>query len=104
VRGYPAAWALGDRGLFGSVEGRFRFNAGVPMVFSVFGDAGYTSRKYVQPGTTKSANLSSVGVGLLAAPAPWLTAEVIAAVPTGDQQDADGREDGRIWFSLTAMF
>lgn len=105
VRGYPAAWSLGDRGVFGSVEGRYRFHvAEMPATFSLFSDAGYVSRKYADVSTVQSANLSSVGAGLSFMPASWLSADVAAALPTGDMKSADGHEGGRIWFSLTAAF
>lgn len=105
VRGYPSAWSLGDRGVFGSIEGRYRFQVvELPVVFSVFADGGYVARKYPAVGTDESANLSSLGIGFNSAPAPWLTAEILAAVPTGDMKSADGHAGGRIWFSLTAAF
>lgn len=105
VRGYPAAWSLGDRGLFGSVEGRYHFDvASVPAVFSLFSDAGYVKVRYAAEGTTEAANLSSVGMGVQVAPAPWLSAEMVGALPTGDMKDADGHAGGRIWFNLTATF
>lgn len=105
VRGYPSAWSLGDRGLFASVEGRYRFRAAqVPMLFSVFADGGHIARKYPAVGTPKTADLSSVGMGLQFAPAPWLTAEVTGALPTGDMKSADGHEGGRVWFSLIGTF
>jgi len=105
VRGYPAAWSLGDRGVFGSVEGRYRFHvAAMPVAFSLFSDAGYVSRKYADTSTPKSANLSSVGVGLNFSPLPWLRADVAGALPTGDMKSADGHAGGRVWFSLSAMF
>jgi hemolysin activation/secretion protein len=105
VRGYPAAWSLGDRGVFGSIEGRYRFRvAAVPVMFSLFTDAGYVARKYADTSTPQSANLSSVGMGQSRAPLPWLSAEVAGAVPTGDNKSADGHEGGRIWFSLTGTF
>lgn len=105
VRGYPSAWALGDRGLFGSVEGRYRFRVvDFPAVFSLFVDGGYVGRKYPAAGTEKSANLSSFGATLQFAPTPWFTTELIAAVPTGDMKSADGHEGGRVWFNLSVSF
>jgi hemolysin activation/secretion protein len=105
VRGYPAAWSLGDRGVFASVEGRYHFTAvAVPTMFSLFSDAGYVKQKYAAVGTTAAANLSSVGMGLSFAPKSWLSAEVAAALPTGDMKSADGHESGRLWFSLAGTF
>src|SRR5690606_16050205 len=105
ARGYPAAWSLGDRGLFGSVEGRYHFRMGdVPVMYSLFADAGHIDVKHPAIGSTESADLSSVGMGFNFNPLSWLSAEVSGALPTGDMKSADGHQGGRIWFSLTSMF
>jgi hemolysin activation/secretion protein len=105
VRGYPSASVLGDRGMFASVEGRYRTSIGdTPAYFSVFADGGYAARAHVAAGTADPVTLSSVGVGFSVMPTKWLIAQLIAAVPTGQIKDVDGHEKGRAWFSLTSTF
>lgn len=105
VRGYPSASVLGDRGMFASVEGRYRISIGdAPAYFSVFADGGYAARAHVAAGTADSVTLSSVGVGFSVMPTKWLSAQLIAAVPTGQIKDVDGHDKGRAWFSLTTTF
>lgn len=105
VRGYPSASVLGDRGVFASVEARYRLAiADAPAHVSVFADAGRASRVHPADGTPRSVSLSSVGVGFSILPRKWLAAQIAAALPTGEVRDIDGHEHGRIWASLSATF
>jgi hemolysin activation/secretion protein len=105
VRGYASADVRGDRGVFGSVEVRFRPGyISMPSYFSMFYDAGYTARRSPQAGSPKSNTIGSAGVGYTIYPTKWLAAEIAGAVPTTKLDPSDSRDSGRIWFNLTAAF
>lgn len=105
VRGYPAADVLGDRGIFGSVEARYRVSLGTaPGFISAFVDGGRTARKYAAAGTAEARNLASVGVGFTIQPSEHFNAQIMAAVPVTSTDPGDDRNYGRLWVSLNGAF
>jgi hemolysin activation/secretion protein len=105
VRGYATADVRGDRGYYGSVEGRYRTNyARLPSYFSAFADGGYVSRRNAGAGTPFSTTISSLGLGFTFFPTRAVTGELIAAYPLTQLSPSDKRNNGRIWFNLTTRF
>ena len=105
VRGYPAADVRGDRGVFASVEGRYRNNfANLPSYWSVFADAGYVARRNAGAGTPYSNTIASVGMGFTFFPNKAMVGELVAALPTTGLDTSDKRNNGRVWFNLTTRF
>lgn len=105
VRGYPSADVRGDRGVFASVEVRYRPTfISMPSYFSVFADGGYTARRNPTAGTPYSSTINSAGIGYNFFPTPSVIAEIAAAVPTSRLDPSDSRKGGRIWFNLTTTF
>lgn len=105
VRGYPSADVLGDRGLFASLELRYRTRIlTAPGYFSAFVDGGHVSRIDPAVGTDKSNSIGSAGVGATFFPISALQLELLAAVPTGSHETSDFHDSGRLWANLTTRF
>lgn len=105
VRGYPSADVLGDRGVFASLELRYRtriFTA--PGYFSAFVDGGHVSRIHPAVGSDKSNSIGSAGVGATFFPVSAVQLELLAALPTGGHDTSDAHDSGRLWANLTTRF
>lgn len=105
VRGYPSADVLGDRGVFASLELRYRTRIlTAPGYFSAFVDGGHISRIDPALGTDKSNSIGSAGLGATFFPISSLQLELLAAVPTGSHETSDSHDNGRVWANLTTRF
>ncbi|MCB1132986.1 MAG: ShlB/FhaC/HecB family hemolysin secretion/activation protein [Verrucomicrobiae bacterium] len=112
VRGYLEATALGDNGVFGTLEyrtptligrGETNANPANEWRFHAFADAGLVGIYDPLPGQKKRTGLSSVGIGSRATVKEHFHGSVDVAVPLIEQPDAnDG--DVRVTFRGWADF
>lgn len=112
VRGYLEATALGDNGVFGTLEfrsptligrGETSANPENEWRFHAFADAGIVGIYDPLPGQKKRTCLSSVGIGTRATVRKHFHGSVDAAMPLLEQQNADDG-DIRITFRGWADF
>ena len=112
ARGYLEATALGDNGLFGTVEFRSPSLIGAPNKtgaradewrFHAFADAGVLGIYDALPGQIQSSRFASVGLGTRLKVLNHYNASLDAAVPLIDQPDAQSG-DIRITFRGWAEF
>jgi len=105
VRGYPSADIRADRGIFGSLELRYRTTAsGAPGYFSAFVDGGHVSRVTPIDSLPNSYSIGSAGVGATFFPTRATQLELMAGVPTSSLDPSDLRKAGRFWLNLTTRF
>lgn len=103
VRGYPASEVRGDRGTLASLTVRRPFMLGpVSMYGSAFADSGQVSTDDPFPGEA-AQSLSSVGLGLEARYKGWL-AKLDWAFPRDNHEASDGRDDSRLFGTLSVAF
>ncbi|HEX4872457.1 MAG TPA: ShlB/FhaC/HecB family hemolysin secretion/activation protein [Nevskiaceae bacterium] len=103
VRGYPASEVRGDRGYFGSLTLRQPFSIGQTLLTTrVFADAGRVFRVDL-PSGSREDSLSSIGLG---ADVQWdrLNAKLDWSFPQDQHPASDGRNDSRLYGSLTVSF
>jgi hemolysin activation/secretion protein len=105
VRGYPSADVRADRGVFASLELRYRTQVlGAPGYFSTFVDGGHVSRVEEVEGLPTSYSIGSAGFGATFFPTRQLQLDLMAGTPTGSLDPSDLRKNGRLWFNLTTRF
>jgi hemolysin activation/secretion protein len=107
IRAYPAAEARGDRGYQATVGLQRPFRAGpVRLDTRVYTDAGVAWIVDPPPGIDKRRALYGVGIGTDFAFPGGVTVRLDAAVPLDRERDtvSDGRDDGRVFGSLTYGF
>lgn len=104
VRGFPTSEARGDRGFYGQLTLRRPFDIGkVALIPRVYVDTGLVDSKNFAPAPDSSNSLTSAGVGAdlvyrsFALKVDW-------AYPLDSTPVSDGRDDGRVYASLTAGF
>ena len=104
VRGYPASEVRGDRGTLASLTLRRPFALGpVAMHGSVFADTGQVHLDLPQPTADNRQSLSSVGLGLEGRYRKF-TGKLDWAFPRDNHEASDGRDDSRLFGSLTVSF
>jgi len=105
VRGYPSADVRADRGVFASLELRYRTQVfGAPGYLSSFVDGGHVSRVEEADGMPKSYSIGSAGFGATFFPTRALQLDLMAGSPTSSLDPSDLRKNGRLWFNLTTRF
>ncbi|WP_159431067.1 ShlB/FhaC/HecB family hemolysin secretion/activation protein [Fontimonas thermophila] len=104
IRGYAPAEIRGDRGYFGSIELHKPFAFGnVRVNPRVFADAGKAMLVDAPPGVSDTETLTSAGVGADAS-YRWLTLKLDWAFPLDQHPASDGRDDSRLYGSLSVKF
>ncbi len=104
VRGFPSSEARGDRGFFAQLTLRRPFVWGpVSLVPRVFGDTGLVRAKHFAPAPSDSNSLTSAGLG---ADLIYRTFDLKVdwTHPLDSTPVSDGRDDGRVYASLSAGF
>jgi len=105
IRGFPSSEARGDRGFYAQLTLRRPFAIGrVSLVPRIYGDTGIVKTLIPAPlGSDFSNTLSSAGLGgdLIYR---TLDLKVDWAYPLNSTPVSDGRDDGRVYASLTAGF
>lgn len=104
VRGYPSSDIRGDRGYFGSLSLRRPFIAGPFTVYgSVFADSGKVFVIDAAPGVSEQETLTSVGTGFELRFRQF-SAKLDASFPTDNHVASDGRDDYRLYGSLSVSY
>lgn len=112
VRGFPTSEVRGDRGVLGSITLRRPFTLGsVAMFGSVFADSGTVTsldlpRRVVinnVPSPSRTQSLSSLGLGVEGSYKRF-TGKLDWAFPTDQHEASDGRDDSRLFGSLSVSF
>lgn len=104
VRGFPSAEVRGDRGYFGSLTLRRPISmGGLQLAGRTFIDAGKVFAVDALPGSPDSESLTSAGVGIDAA---WrhLNMRLDWSFPLDSRQVSDGRDDSRLFGTLSLVF
>ena len=109
VRGYPASEARGDKGIFGTVGLRQVYRLGSTRLQGrLYADSGRAWLVGLPPGADDEFSLSSIGIGLDATMPGPVSLKLDYAVPTDGESStrtvSDGKEDGRLFGSLTVGF
>lgn len=109
VRGYPASEARGDKGIFGTIGLRQVYSLGnARLQGRLYADAGRAWLVDLPPGSDDEFSLSSIGLGLDASMPGPITFKLDYAIPTDGESStrtvSDGKEDGRLFGSLTVGF
>ena len=109
VRGYPASEARGDRGIFGTVGLRQVYRVGgMNLQARLYADSARAWLLGLPPGADDTFSLSSIGIGLDATMPGPITVKLDYAVPrdgtSSTRTVSDGKEDGRLFGSLTVGF
>ena len=109
MRGYPASEARGDKGIFGTVGLRQVYRLGSTRLQGrLYADSGRAWLVGLPPGADDEFSLSSIGIGLDATMPGPVSLKLDYAVPTDGESStrtvSDGKEDGRLFGSLTVGF
>jgi hemolysin activation/secretion protein len=108
VRAYPTSEERGDSGVFGTFALRYGILMGaVQSQLRVFSDSGTVMRIDPGPGTTDQDSLSSYGIGT---DIFWrtnsfrLSGKVDLSFPVDNHPPSDGKDNGRLYASISAGF
>jgi len=104
IRGFPTSEARGDRGFYTQLTLRRPFAAGpVNLIPRIYGDTGLVRTLRYGPVMGSSEHLSSAGLG---ADLTYRTLDLKVdwAYPLNSTPVSDGRDDGRVYASLSAGF
>lgn len=104
LRGFPSSEARGDRGYFAQLTLRRPFALGpLSLVPRIYGDTGLVDSRHYPPATNSSNSLTSAGLG---ADLIYRTIDLKIdwAYPLDSTPVSDGRDDGRVYASLSAGF
>jgi hemolysin activation/secretion protein len=104
VRGFPTSEARGDRGFYGQLTLRRPIDIGkVALVPRVYIDTGLVDSKNFAPTPNSSNSLTSAGLGADLVYRSF-DLKVDWSYPLDSTPVSDGRDDGRVYASLTAGF
>ena len=104
IRGFPTSEARGDRGYYAQLTLRRPFTVGpLSLVPRIYGDTGEVKILAYAPAADSSSSLSSAGLG---ADLIYRTLDLKVdwAYPLNSTPVSDGRDDGRVYASLSAGF
>ena len=105
VRGYRSSEVRGDGGLLLNAEVRTPINVANRLgIWSFFYDAGIARFKASPLQVDGTLTIQSVGTGVTFYLHPAVTLKLEFALPVGNTIQADGRNHGRAWISLTGNF
>lgn len=104
IRGYPTSEARGDRGYFAQLTLRRPFTMGpLSLVPRIYGDSGVVKTLAYAPAMDSHNSLTSLGLGADLIYRS-IDLKVDWAYPLDSKPVSDGRNDGRVYASLSAGF